>query len=374
MTGTSIDTCTGIDLLTRKNCSFALYRCPLAGEPVLLIQTAGSPAYMGNLSNMEEHSGFLFSPFSPCAKHPVILMQPDIKAYGWEAISHVWEQPEVSHALQQVISYKEFSDKNQGYSFTQYAKAFSAFIKPLAEKEFGKLVLSRKIMRNRKNDFSPVYAFIHACKKYPTAFVYLFHSPVSGTWLGSTPEILLTKEGAKWHTMALAGTQKINPKDAPDRLPVWDNKNQIEQQYVSDFIRNQLTISGIHWEEKGPYTVQAGNVLHLLTDFYFPLPQNQLFKVIRQLYPSPAICGMPQEKAYRFILENEGYERSYYSGLVGCLDMNGQTSLYVNLRCMHIGLEKLSLYAGGGLLPTSKITTEWKETDDKLQTMLAMIK
>ena len=39
---------------------------------------------------------------------------------------------------------------------------------------------------------------------------------------------------------------------------------------------------------------------------------------------------------------------------------------------MHIGKERLTLYAGGGLLPTSKLADEWNETEKKLQTMLAI--
>ena len=39
---------------------------------------------------------------------------------------------------------------------------------------------------------------------------------------------------------------------------------------------------------------------------------------------------------------------------------------------MHIGKEQLTMYAGGGLLSTSKLADEWNETEKKLQTMLAI--
>ena len=47
----------------------------------------------------------------------------------------------------------------------------------------------------------------------------------------------------------------------------------------------------------------------------------------------------------------------------------GRTDLYVNLRCMHIEDEQLTLYAGGGLLASSELNDEWQETEKKLQTM-----
>lgn len=43
--------------------------------------------------------------------------------------------------------------------------------------------------------------------------------------------------------------------------------------------------------------------------------------------------------------------------------------MYVNLRCMHIEDEQLTLYAGGGLLASSELNDEWQETEKKLQTM-----
>ena len=71
----------------------------------------------------------------------------------------------------------------------------------------------------------------------------------------------------------------------------------------------------------------------------------------------------------QFILENEGYERRYYSGFVGWLDPEGVTDIYVNLRCMEIRSDEAKLYAGGGILTSSDILSEWEETGDKMKTM-----
>ena len=87
----------------------------------------------------------------------------------------------------------------------------------------------------------------------------------------------------------------------------------------------------------------------------------------------PAVCGLPKEEAYRFILDNEGYDRRYYSGFIGWLDPDGKTDLYVNLRCMHIENGQLSFYAGGGLLASSDLNDEWLETEKKLQTMKRLV-
>ena len=154
----------------------------------------------------------------------------------------------------------------------------------------------------------------------------------------------------------------------------WGEKNRQEQEYVVSYIRRQLLSLDIHPAESGPYPAYAGALSHLKTSFHFTLRDNRkLGSLLKVLHPTPAVCGLPKEEAYRFILENEGYDRRYYSGFIGWLDPDGRTDLYVNLRCMHIEEEQLTLYAGGGLLASSELNDEWLETEKKLQTMRRII-
>ena len=48
------------------------------------------------------------------------------------------------------------------------------------------------------------------------------------------------------------------------------------------------------------------------------------------------------------------------------------TDLYVNLRCMRLFDKSADLYAGGGILQSSDLETEWEETNAKLRTMEAL--
>ncbi|MDL2247801.1 chorismate-binding protein, partial [Bacteroides sp. OttesenSCG-928-J23] len=140
------------------------------------------------------------------------------------------------------------------------------------------------------------------------------------------------------------------------------------------YIIEQLETFSVNTSERGPYTVRAAELAHLKSDFSFTLPHcDCLGELLELLHPTPAVCGFPKEKAYRFILENEGYTRSYYSGFVGMLNAERRSNLYVNLRCMQIMNDKLYLYAGGGLLSSSEMEEEWQEIEDKLYTMRAII-
>ena len=87
------------------------------------------------------------------------------------------------------------------------------------------------------------------------------------------------------------------------------------------------------------------------------------------LYPTPAVCGLPKGAARDFIVKNEYAPRQYYSGFVGPLDPNGETHLFVSLRCMRIAEGECFLFAGGGLLADSDQEAEWRETEDKMETM-----
>lgn len=252
-----------------------------------------------------------------------------------------------------------------------YIHCFNSFIKPLQEKTLDKLVLSRSLTLDREAGFSPAKAFYKACKQYMRSYVYLCHTPQTGTWLGGTPEIILSGEKGEWHTVALAGTQPLRNGELPTH---WSDKNKREQQLVSNYIYDQLKSLGIDSVMEGPYSARAGALCHLKSDFRFTLNENKkLGDLLNLLHPTPAVCGLPKADAYRFILDHEGYDRRYYSGFIGWLNPEGRTDLYVNLRCMHIENSLFTLYAGGGLLSSSELSDEWQETEDKLQTMKALI-
>ncbi len=71
---------------------------------------------------------------------------------------------------------------------------------------------------------------------------------------------------------------------------------------------------------------------------------------------------MPKSVATKFILKNEGYNRAYYSGFLGELNIHDVTNLFVNLRCMQLEKMIASIYVGGGITKDSNSKKEWDET------------
>jgi isochorismate synthase len=119
-----------------------------------------------------------------------------------------------------------------------------------------------------------------------------------------------------------------------------------------------------------PFTVQAGNLVHLRTDISGKLKSNDsLENLINSLHPTPAVCGLPKTVALAFILQNERYDRSYYTGYLGELNINNTTNLFVNLRCMQLKNSLVSIYVGGGITADSIPENEWEETVSKTEVM-----
>lgn len=336
--------------------SFALYRQPGAGCK-LVRDDGNSTLQLSDIGQLEGHSGFVIAPFRADRHHPIVL----IKSAGpVDFPCSPVPADEVKTVLPHTVP------------TATYQQSFGLFSEALHRRQFDKLVLSRPYPTPLPEGFSLRRAFETACARYTHSCVYLFYTPQTGLWLGASPEILLAGDTNGYRTIALAGTQPIINGKLPEE---WNEKNRLEQQLVTAYLRNALAQSGIRATEKGPFPAQAGALSHLKTELSFHLPADvSPTHLLQDLHPTPAVCGLPKQEALDFILAHEGYDRGYYSGFLGWFDSRKHTDIYVNLRCMHLEKEQCTLYAGGGLLPDSTLEEEWQETERKLQTMSYVVR
>lgn len=345
---------------------FAFYRRPYENEYTAIIQTTDEVKSVFSYEDLDGQTGFVFAPFYISDKHPMILIKPDIVE---------------SREINQKVDFTEsvFEEGNVVEERAKYAKVFSCFHENIINGRFSKIVLSRCSDEVSKEPLDAEKLFMRACVAYPRMFIALVSTPVSGTWLMATPEILMESVGGRWHTMALAGTKNIEDVDSDEALRVrklcgdireWDSKNIKEQQFVAQYIGQRLNQFAVNVDVVGPYSLRAGKVKHLASDFMFDLKEhNSIGGLIGQLHPTPAVCGIPKDETYDFIRQNELYDRAYYSGFAGPLLSEENTHLYVILRCMSINGRHFKLYAGGGLVGESDEHHEWLETEAKMDTM-----
>lgn len=342
-----------------ENLPFVIYKKPESNSIDALFQKNDS---LFEVTNFNE-KGFVFASFD--GSQTFII--PENQS---ERIASIFQKKE-STILDIKPNYENELDKNK------FKNLILKGIEAIENNEFKKVVLSRKETINLV-DFDVIVGFEKLLHLYPSTFVYCFFHPKVGIWLGASPEQLLQANDSDFKTIALAGTQK----DQGFHDIIWAKKEEEEQQLVTDYIVEKLKNVTTKLLISKPYSIKAGSILHIKTDISGTLnPDFGLQKVIQLLHPTPAVCGVPKEVTKIFLLKNENYDRTFYTGFLGELNIENNTDLFVNLRCMEIefgsDLEenpkwvttKAHLFMGCGITKDSIPEKEWEESVNKSMTM-----
>lgn len=344
----------------------ALYHLPGSEEVVAISGTAAESN--GFPTDAMRTRGFLIAPFFSDTSTPTVLIPPQ------SIVSVQMEELPAGNELAVPYTTDETEQR------TAYDSAFQKISDALRKGEVRKVVLSRRLCLKfpEETSVNPLAIFYKACHAYPRAFVALWHTPSSGMWLVCTPECLLEhRPPGLWHTMALAGTMTWEAGAPAGRRAYWSHKDQQEQKYVADYIRQRLAPFALQLEVSPTYPIRAGALAHLRTDFTFTMQCEQdLSALVDALHPTPAVCGIPTDKATQLIRQAEATPRRYYAGYSGPLNMDGRSHLYVTLRCAHFEPDgkTATLFAGGGILRESTCGTEWMETSRKMETILSLLR
>ncbi|MFK7781252.1 chorismate-binding protein [Psychroserpens sp.] len=350
-----------------KELPFVVYNKPNSIEVKTLLQDSTKIYSTEDFSA----SGFVFSPFED--KLQTILLPIEHS----ELLSC-----NIEISVDKEFTYNKIKSNREGKEV--HLKLVQQGIDAIQNQLLQKVVLSR-CETVPISDAKPIKIFQKLIRNYPSAFVYCWYHPKIGLWLGATPETLINIEGNRFKTMALAGTQTfMNTLDV-----TWGNKEQEEQQLVTEFIKDNLSSSASNMSISDVKTVRAGNLLHLQSNIKGVL-NSALRTVLEKLHPTPAVCGLPVDDAKTFIKKNESYNREYYTGFLGELNLKETKSrntnrrnvennaygsvkklshLFVNLRCMQIKNERAFIYVGGGITKDSNPEHEWQETVYKAETM-----
>ncbi len=381
------------DFCLKENYSIAIWRQPGKDLVNYVIQLSDKlpEAAHPDLENMEP--GFLVSPYNNESNQLNYLIKADIHLTSESPASLKINIPDdvslddiFKKFIHKVKSNKSDTKEAINYfSSTGYMPSdtdrnnflnlVTLSVDKIREVIFQKVVPSRLVELEIPITSNIFKKFQVLCNIHPFAFVSLFSIPGKGSWLGASPEILIKLDNKKtFYTSAVAGTQTA--ANVYDLTSVaWTQKEIEEQALVSRYIINCFKkIRLREFEESGPKTVKAGNLVHLRTDFKVDLGAvnfPQLGSVmLKLLHPTSAVCGMPKEPAASFLEENENFDREFFSGYLGPVNIKDCISLYVNLRCAKIISQKAILYAGAGVTIDSIPEKEWNETEMKLRSIM----
>ncbi len=369
---------------TRLSMGIACWRKPHSTQIFVLIDKQGGQ-FLDELTLETQEKGFVFQAFST-AKKPFYLKgnlvlnseeDLDVNKKKWNKFA---SENKSAYAKDRLSYRKKNTFKSSlAQSESIYISAVDKAKEEISKGVFDKVVLAKKkIEPYSSSETSEAKFFSDLCKAYPSAFISLVMSSETGVWIGASPEVLITIDQNKlFKTVALAGTQQ-NPENLPLHQISWTQKEIEEQALVSRYIINCFKkIRLREFEEKGPKTVHTGNLFHLKTEFEvnmnevsFPDLGTQMLKL---LHPTSAVCGMPKEISEEFIIANENFDREYFAGFLGSVQIDDTVNLYVNLRCMQWLEDGIACYAGAGITSDSDSKKEWLETEAKCATLLNVL-
>ena len=257
-----------------------------------------------------------------------------------------------------------------------YAAAVVAAARRIAGSDLSKVVLARtlRVDAGRTLDARRLVHRLRAVEPH----CYTFAAPTpAGTLVGASPELLVSRRGARVRSMPLAGTAPrsgdLDEDRANARSLAGSTKEREEHAIVVDAVAEVLGAfcDDLSFDPE-PVLEPTANVWHLATRFDGTLrdPTVTALDLVAELHPTPAVCGAPPSAASAVIEELEGFDRGAYAGPVGWMDAGGDGDWAIALRCAALDGASATLFAGAGIVAASDPAMEVDETDRKFRAFL----
>lgn len=253
----------------------------------------------------------------------------------------------------------------------RFSEQVEAIRQAIAAGSFQKIVAARR-SRVRLADPLDDHAVLRRLRRARSVTRFAFRR-ASGTFLGATPERLLSKRGPLLSGEALAGSIASGGEHAAQLLS--SGKDLQEHQLVVDEIVRCLAPLCEQFEvAPQPRIRELKDVLHLHTPITGLLASPlHVLDLISRLHPTPAVGGVPTADASRWIADHEPEPRGWYAAPVGWFDADGNGEFAVALRSCMVRRHEAFLFAGAGIVQDSDPTLEYTETELKKQALLTAL-
>jgi anthranilate synthase component 1 len=188
--------------------------------------------------------------------------------------------------------------------------------------------------------------------------------------VGSSPEVLVRREGARVETRPIAGTRPRGGDEAHDRALeaelLASEKERAEHLMLVDLGRNDLgricRFGSVRTTEF--MTVERySHVMHLVSHVEGELREEiGNAEVLEACFPAGTVSGAPKIRAMEIIEELEPVRRGAYAGAVGYIDVHGNMDLAIAIRTLVFRDGRAHLGVGAGIVADSDPAAEWDET------------
>lgn len=187
-----------------------------------------------------------------------------------------------------------------------------------------------------------------------------------------SPETFVRIKGGRIYSYPMKGTLDASLPEA-EKLLMEDRKEAAEHATIVDLIRNDLSrvAEDVRVDKYRYIDVQhtnKGDILQTSSEISGRLPEdyrNHLGEILDGQLPAGSITGAPKDKTMQIIHEAEGYDRDFYTGIMGIYDQ-GELNSAVMIRFIEEDEDRKYFKAGGGITSKSDCRKEYEEVIQKI--------
>ncbi|WP_038246497.1 anthranilate synthase component I [Ghiorsea bivora] len=212
---------------------------------------------------------------------------------------------------------------------------------------------------------------------------YLFYMHIQDvTLIGSSPEILVRKEGNKAIVRPIAGTRPRGKTSQEDTMLeqelLADTKEIAEHVMLVDLGRNDLGRVSQFGSVKVTDSMaieRYSHVMHIVSQVEGELRDDvDALDLLAATFPAGTLSGAPKIRAMQIIDELEGQPRGAYGGCIGHISFGGENmDTAIIIRTAVIEDDMLHVQAGAGLVADSVPTNEYQECVNKASAMFRAV-
>lgn len=230
---------------------------------------------------------------------------------------------------------------------------------------------------DEKDSFA-LYRSLRSVNPSPFLFYLKFED---FSFMGSSPEIMVSCQDNKVTVRPLAGTRKRGENAAEDKIIeqdlLSDEKELAEHLMLIDLGRHDVgrvcKENSVKLTEK-MIIEHYSHVMHISSNVEGELKDNlDALDALISGFPAGTVSGAPKIRAMQIIEEIENIKRSFYAGCVGYFAGNGDMETCITLRSTLIKNNKIYLQAGAGVVYDSIPKKEYEECKNKLAALIAAV-
>ncbi len=234
-----------------------------------------------------------------------------------------------------------------------------------------KIVLANRIKIKFKNKLDLVEILKRLKKNHPNTCRYVWKRNSNDILFGASPEKLFSFTKPNLTLEALAGTISSN---SDFKTLLKSNKDLKEHNYVTKYLIKCLEVLKIKNFKKSDIKVNSfGDISHLQTLIFCKVENICPFELLKNLHPSPAVCGYPKNAALDWINTLESFHRGNYASPMGWVDSSGNASFLLAIRGARYIEENIEFTAGSGIVSGSVLEKEIDEIKLKFESIVKQI-